>query len=206
MRSQLNIDSNCQYKSSTRHTQRDILTRLPNELSARVWKELDDPADRMMLALTCKSNAHMFESLKSVKAQSAVRRKITLIRTKNTQRTKQQVQKGTETQVITLLRRLQPWMKPTQDLCYICGRYRLRAATVAVRNFTEKGGWGGKAFPAIDAVDGKKTSLKVLQTEGRRCPECVLKKHIEYQKHSSDFKKSMRILARTGAFDRLAEL
>lgn len=159
-----------------------------------------------MLALTCKYNAGMYEELKGVRGQPSMTRttKKTSTKAKNAKAAAkpQGVQKkgpnailkGNKTDTVTILRRLQSWVRNDQDLCYVCMQYKPKNASCEVRDFKERGGWGGRAFPEGELDGRRKITLKMLEIEGRRCPVCVVRKHAEFLAGTSSAYRSIKAI------------
>lgn len=162
-----------------------------------------------MLALTCKYNAGMFEELKNVATQPRMAK--AMKRTKATgakaaarpqgvgKKGRNPMLKGNKSETLTILRRLQPWIKERTekyDLCYVCARFLPKSASCEFRDFKERGGWGGRAFPTGELDGQRKITLKRLEIEGRRCPDCVVCKNNEYESSTSTYKSIKAILDR----------
>lgn len=162
-----------------------------------------------MLALTCKYNAGMFEELKNVPTQPPMTRVAKRAKTTSakaaakpqgvSKKGRNPMLKGKKPETLIILRRLQPWIKTRlehHDLCYVCARFLPRAASCEFRDFKERGGWGGRAFPTGELDGRRKITQKLLDIEGRRCPDCVVRKNNEYESSTSTFKSIKAILDR----------
>jgi hypothetical protein len=133
-------------------TQANILSRFPPEIQVAVWSYLSTDPDRISLSLTCKTNAMIFEQLKSIQNVREVKR-------------------ITFQHKLRVLLRLFDWMPKEWRLCFHCFRYCPRY----------RGDWGGstKMEDEIRRFDRQRVHAKVVSipnamlVQGPRCPLCV---------------------------------
>lgn len=188
---------------SNRVGQRDILSRLPAELQCLVWSSLTYPADRLMLALTCKSHAWMFERLKGngQKSKSTKKSPRSAAGLKDVPKPAPASKRApTKTERIHVLYRLQAWMPHSYRLCYECLRFRRRVNNCKfkpVSNFPEKGSWSGRAVTLMLTDDGGilARSLKESIKYAHRCPECCVRAHLNTIAHKKEHKQLRKELA-----------
>ncbi|KAK5070626.1 hypothetical protein LTS08_004377 [Lithohypha guttulata] len=185
------------------------LARLPAEIQSKIWSCLDEPADRLMLALTCIHHAETFEDLKSSKHQakaieatsskssSKKRKALTPVKEEGPSKKPRKMppKKPTKSELVPILQRLQDWT-PMQKykLCYFCLRFKLRNVTCDMISFAEKGSWGGG-----DLVhETRKITPRILTqmiTAGYRCPTCCVYKHLQTQEDQQTHKENKKRLA-----------
>lgn len=158
------------------------LSKLPAELQRWIWSYLVLPADRLMLALTCKSHAAVFEELKgnTQKKSSAPKKSEKAVAgPRSTTRSSPIRNKpATKPDKLYVLYRLQGWMSTKYRLCYECVRFRKKIRSIRKGALTcaVKDSWSGTKFTLATEKDhDEQEIMKELRDKiktGSRCPEC----------------------------------
>ena len=151
--------------------QHDSISTLPSELQCLIWFMLDNQADRLMLALTCKWHAAMYESVKDKPFQSTSRKisPKSKIKAMPGRRRAPAKKRLTDKDRLEMLWRLQEWeplsTKSRYKLCYKCICFLPRGYTFYPER-TSPFGWGGRAMD-LNAISAAEARIV-----GYRCPEC----------------------------------
>lgn len=165
---------------------KNCLNRLPNELQLLVWSHITDQPDRLMLALTCKWNAAMYESLKGMpqdaqKKKASPKNKSTVVQVPKNSAKKPRPATISIKDRFAVMYRLQPksdeqisFMPKKFRLCYNCLRFIPRSYIAASRP-KGKGagfGWSGKHLD-LEVTGLKPKEVKAAMSIGYHCPDCV---------------------------------
>lgn len=148
-----------------------------------IWSHLTYPADRLMLALTCKSHAAVFEQLKGGKAQRSTRTKKPAKAAADSSTSSKPAPAAkkalTRSDRLHVLIQLEPWMPKPYKLCCECLRYlKYRSKSQVKRKMTSvasgKDGWSANSIKSVKSDNEKEVSklLKENLKSGPRCPEC----------------------------------
>lgn len=179
----------CEYWYNCMPSEKDKLRQLPAELQHWVWSYLIHPADRLMLALTCKTHATVFEELKGSrhKTSASKRSAKATANSRGTPSTRlDQRRPPTKMDKLYILYRLQDWMPSKYRLCYECIRFRTRNRETPLRKGALCPGgitnWSGRPLDLTsDGLDEKEVmnELKAVMKTSHRCPECCQRAQID---------------------------
>lgn len=169
-----------------------------------IWSYLTYPADRLILALTCKSHAAVFEELKGSNAQKLTRTKKPAKATASSSTTSKPAPMAkkpiTKHERLHVLIRLEPWMPKNYRICVECLRYRPKNRTKRklVTSSSGKDVWSPFAVKPIES-DNEKIVNKLLKENlksGPRCPECNERAHLDTVMAKREHQELKRELAR----------
>lgn len=178
-----------------------------------IWSHLTEQSDRLMLALTCKWHASVYEGLKTV-SHHPQQKKVLPKKRPSTIAAPNKVVKKPRAAPITKLHRLavlhrlaqtikdeRPFIPKSLQLCYTCVRFIPKDYIAAPRTKSRTSGfnWGGKTVH----LDFSKMKPKDLQSQvvlGHRCPDCVARAAFEnvsltqeYKEWKKAIKKNLKI-------------
>ncbi|RVX76142.1 hypothetical protein B0A52_00499 [Exophiala mesophila] len=146
------------------------ICKLPAELQDMIWASLEVP-DRAILAMTSKSHAEAYNSLK----------KALITRPGDTFPTMRRLPRPTKiTKVhrLKVLVRLRSWMPSNYRLCYSCVTF-LDLAQSSRAN----GDWGGDQQLVSSGL-----ATEAAMMRGPHCPLCVKRRHIRLAKDRRTYK------------------
>lgn len=167
------------------------------------------PADRLMLALTCKSQAAVFEDIKHSakrKAQYTHAAKLTASSSgkaksssaSKTRKTPTPTKALTKADRLHVLIRLETWMKGYR-LCCDCLRYIPKGKPKRKMTVVSSGRdtWSGKKLTPLAGNDREIAKLlKDNLKSGPRCPDCNERAHLETVAAKKEHKELKRELAK----------
>lgn len=186
---------------------KDFTARLPQELASNVMASLNCPADRLMLALTCKHWASTFEHVKAFSPGMPFTT-LEVVRTKAGKNTKTsrggnatsstriKSNKPKQTDQLKVFLRLDRWINPRYRPCYVCMKYFRRdvkqSEKLKVRGI-QTFFMSGKVHGPNDAFSAKGgPSMKKVQDNGPRCPDCSARRQIRVVRESIEYGKLLR--------------
>lgn len=183
------------------------LAKLPNEIQHIIWSHLTEQPDRLMLALTCKWHAAVYEGLKTISHHSqqkkiSPKKRPSTIAAPNKVIKKQRATPVTKLHRLAVLHRLaqtikdeRPFIPKSLQLCYTCVRFIPKDYTAAPRTKNKTSGfnWGGKTVH----MNFSKMKQRLLHSQavlGHRCPDCVARaafENVSLTKEYQEWKKAI---------------
>lgn len=192
--------SQYQYNCLSQH--KDHLSKLPAELQRWVWSYLVHPADRLMLALSCKAHAAVFQELKGGTQKSSSSKKSAKAMSSGNAPKNNSAPKKLPTKIdkLYVLHRLDSWMPKQYKLCYECIRYRskTRSKRKTALAFANKDLWSGKEvkLPKYRDYERHIKELKEAAKYGWRCPDCCERAHLDTVSAKKDHQRLKQELAK----------
>lgn len=167
-----------------------------------IWSYLTSPADRLILALTCKSHMAVFQELRD-NTQKPVRAKKSAKDTTTSSSSFKPIplkRAVTKFDRLHILLRLETWMPKSYKLCFECLRFLPK--TRAKREMTPVHGgndqWSGKTTEPLKDILEKDIAkeLKKLSKFGQKCPDCADRARLEVVAAKSQHRELKQKLSR----------
>ncbi|KAI1626416.1 hypothetical protein EDD37DRAFT_346401 [Exophiala viscosa] len=164
------------YKKDQRTQDNDVLlSKLPADLAALVWKNLPTDADRVTLALTCKAHAETYEYLKMKKVNIMVN---------NVEKSVMFLPRPIRfayNHRLQVLVRLPTWFPANYQLCYKCNQY------IDNTHPSSQGTWEGDAREVRNFQADRQATIV-----GPRCRLCQIADNLNLVKETPEAKEYER--------------
>ena len=161
------------------------MSKLPAEIEHQILKMLPTTADRAAMALTCKTHAKTFETLKTKKVVKIGKDGKPVLGKNGQEQTEYFMPRSarmTRELRLEVLIRLNSWMGRGYRLCYACVQYINLSDPHQVK--TGGGTWGGDTRIITQRLADKKARI-----EGPRCPLCRINAYTSMAKHKPVYTK-----------------
>lgn len=174
-------------------------------MKSHIWSYLDSPADRLMLALTCKWNMVMFEDLKAQLEQPKTTKKLTKAKasakpnasSKPIMPKKPRATAANKLELVPVLQRLQDWMPVKYKLCYTCLRFSPKTSRIKLPG--AEIGWTGKSLHTRAKLTQK--DLTPMMQHGYTCPECASRLKHDLLSSKQSYKEIQATIRETIGFN-----
>lgn len=167
-----------------------------------IWSYLTYPADRLILALTCKSHMAVFQELRG-NTQKSVRTKKSAKDAAIPSSTSKAIppkRAPSKFDRLHILIRLESWMPKQYKLCCECLRYvpRKQASRKGLPAAPGNDSWPSQSIEPLQSINEKEIAkkLKEISRLGPRCPDCWTRASLEIAAAKTQHKELKKELAK----------